>query len=40
MKRSDPMNGCTSRKTFVVVGTTFVLFASFLTAVVMVGGGL
>jgi hypothetical protein len=39
MKRSDPMNGCTSRKTFVVVGTTFVLFASFLTAVVMVGGG-
>jgi hypothetical protein len=35
MKRSDPLNGCTSRKTFFVVGTTLALFAAVITATVV-----
>ena len=37
MKRSDPLNGCTSRKTFVVVGTVLAFFVTTIFAVSSVG---
>tara|TARA_B110000211_G_C13713830_1_gene392939 strand:- start:404 stop:601 length:198 start_codon:yes stop_codon:yes gene_type:complete len=38
MKRSDPLNGCTSRKTFVVVGIAVALLLTVVSATVAVSG--